>query len=327
MSTGPVASVLLQYRKGISNESLVSQVEWIYKELDARKAQVSESSMLNRGTANSMVLLEEFVKKNKDVFEPFVSPRVDYKNILMLAYYKNSMVHVFLKEMIIAVSILGFGRDTIKETGVSKERVWTQAEYLSDLLNNVFVYDTGKFNSFEEFEKILDFMIKRQIVSLEDNMIKYVTPSGQANGLLFLCSMIWPFIDSFWLTLVYIYTLYPDIKVLESKILNKIQWFAESLYEDNIVLHYESCALDTISHALDHFLQKGIIIRETREIEGEGIKNIICLHPTYRQRDDLIQQEFDKITFYKKLSLVKFSNLKTDIQKTILSDLPMMANL
>ena len=101
MSTGPISSVLLQYRRGISNESLVSHIEWVYKELDARKAKVSEASMLNRGTSNSMILLNKFVKKNKDVFEPSVSPKIDYKNILMLAYYKNTLAHIFLKEMII----------------------------------------------------------------------------------------------------------------------------------------------------------------------------------------------------------------------------------
>ena len=104
MSTGPLATVLLEYRKGISNENLVNQVEYIYQELEARNALVAENLAANRGTTSAMVLLNEFVKKKRDVFEPFVSPKIDYKNILMLAYYRNTLVHVFLKEMIIGKS-------------------------------------------------------------------------------------------------------------------------------------------------------------------------------------------------------------------------------
>lgn len=101
MSTAPLATVLLQYRKGITQESMTKQIEYIYQELHARNALVSERSSVNRGVSNAMTLLTEFVKKKRDVFEPSVSPKVDYKNILMLAYYKNTLVHVFLKEMII----------------------------------------------------------------------------------------------------------------------------------------------------------------------------------------------------------------------------------
>jgi glycerol-3-phosphate O-acyltransferase len=101
MSTAPLATVLLEYRKGISQEEMVKQIEYIYEELQARNAPVSERSSANRGTTAAMTLLTEFVKKKRDVFEPSVSPKVDYKNILMLAYYKNTIVHVFLKEMII----------------------------------------------------------------------------------------------------------------------------------------------------------------------------------------------------------------------------------
>lgn len=104
MSTGPVAAVLLEFRKGISTEIMLKQVEYIYEELEARNAHVSEDTQMNRGSNHAMTLLNEFVKKKRDVFEPFVSPKVDYKNILMLAYYKNTIVHVFLKEMMIGKS-------------------------------------------------------------------------------------------------------------------------------------------------------------------------------------------------------------------------------
>mmetsp|Transcript_321 Transcript_321/g.286 ORF Transcript_321/g.286 Transcript_321/m.286 type:complete len:339 (+) Transcript_321:602-1618(+) len=240
MSTAPLASVLLQHRKGISQENLVNELEYVYNELNARNAVFAEKSTLTGDLSSSMTLLGEFVKKKRDVFEPMVSPKIDYKNILMLAYYKNSLVHIFLKEMIIGVSFLGFGKDTIKNTGVSKERVWEKVQFLSTMLDNIFVQESIKIKNYEDFEATVDFMEKRGIFFTEGDLIKYETPKNENNGLLFLCSLIWPFIDSFWLTMVYIYTLFPEKYIDKTKILNKIQWFAESLYEDNIVLHYES---------------------------------------------------------------------------------------
>ena len=158
MSTAPLASVLLEYRKGISQENMVKQMEYIYQELKARNAPLAEKSSVNSDISASMTLLTEFVKKKRDVFEPFVSPKVDYKNILMLAYYKNSLVHIFLKEMIVGVSFLGFGRDTIKQTGITKERVWEKVEFLSKMLNKVFVQESIKIKSYDDFEDTLYFM-------------------------------------------------------------------------------------------------------------------------------------------------------------------------
>lgn len=88
MSSAPLAAVLLEFRKGILNDNLVKQVDWIFEELKARNALLSENTVSNRGTIHAMQYLEEFVRKKRDIFEPFVSPKVDYKNFLMLAYYK-----------------------------------------------------------------------------------------------------------------------------------------------------------------------------------------------------------------------------------------------
>lgn len=122
---------------------------------------------------------------------------------------------------------------------------------------------------------------------------------------------------------MYIYTLFPEKYISKSKILSKIQWFAESLFEDNIVLHYESCSFDIINKALDYFLSRGIIVIEEREDEGP----CYCLHSNFREDEESLQHLFDEISFYKKFSLIKFTNLKTDIQKTLLGDFPMMSNI
>ena len=59
------------------------------------------------------------IEKKQNVFEPQVKALKDYKNILMLAYYRNSLVHCFINEAYIACSLRSFGEFVSKEEGIS----------------------------------------------------------------------------------------------------------------------------------------------------------------------------------------------------------------
>jgi glycerol-3-phosphate O-acyltransferase len=49
--------------------------------------------------------LSGLLEKKKDVFEASIQAKKDYKNILMLSYYRNSLAHIFLNEAFIACSL------------------------------------------------------------------------------------------------------------------------------------------------------------------------------------------------------------------------------
>jgi len=53
----------------------------------------------------SLVYLRSFIERKKDIFEPSVTAKKDYKNILMLAYYRNNLVHLFLNETYVACAL------------------------------------------------------------------------------------------------------------------------------------------------------------------------------------------------------------------------------
>ncbi len=54
--------------------------------------------------------LGSMVSLKRSVLEPSVSANKDYKNILMLAYYRNGIVHLFLNEAYVALALLGHSR-------------------------------------------------------------------------------------------------------------------------------------------------------------------------------------------------------------------------
>jgi glycerol-3-phosphate O-acyltransferase len=71
-----------------------------------------------------LTYLGGFVDRKRNIFEPSVSASKDYKNILMLAYYRNNLIHLFINESIVACSLLGLGSITDLSAGVSLDILW-----------------------------------------------------------------------------------------------------------------------------------------------------------------------------------------------------------
>ena len=91
MPTAIVAAIILTQRKGISEDILVEKVEWLSRQLILRGAKIGSMNESSPSIAvrNAINHLEQAViKTKKDIFELSVSPKVDYKNILLLSYYR-----------------------------------------------------------------------------------------------------------------------------------------------------------------------------------------------------------------------------------------------
>jgi glycerone phosphate O-acyltransferase/fatty acyl-CoA reductase len=63
----------------------------------------------------------------------------DYKSVLMLSYYKNNLVHLFINESYVACALNAFKGDWNEEEGISIQRVLASAFFLSQLLKQEFV--------------------------------------------------------------------------------------------------------------------------------------------------------------------------------------------
>lgn len=96
------------HRKGISQDQLINKVDWLYKEIKARNGELSfGSSPSGSMISSSLKYLERFVERKRDIFEPSVSAKKDYRNIVMLSYYRNNLIHIFIHDAEIACAILG----------------------------------------------------------------------------------------------------------------------------------------------------------------------------------------------------------------------------
>lgn len=83
--------------------------------------------------------LSGFVDRKRDVFEPSVQAKKGDKSILMLAYYRNNLIHHFVNDALVANALLGFSNIQSISQGVSVSALWDKVSYLRDLIGNEFV--------------------------------------------------------------------------------------------------------------------------------------------------------------------------------------------
>jgi glycerol-3-phosphate O-acyltransferase len=68
---------------------------------------------------NAISHLEEITTKTKkNIFELQISAGEDFQKILMLSYYRNTVMHAFLPEAFITCSIAAFGTQLNSKEGV-----------------------------------------------------------------------------------------------------------------------------------------------------------------------------------------------------------------
>lgn len=257
MPTAICATVLLNQRKGISGAQLLEQIDWLVHELQLREAKLPNKELASKYIKKIGIYhLNDAVQKNKDIMYPRVKPSIDYKNILLLGYYKNGLIHVFINECFVAGSLYGFGVGPCFTEGVRREDLAEKTLTLAKFLEDDFVLET-RIDSKERFDDLIAKMIHHGTVEETPEGLIRVPLVGR-RMFNFLCNLIWPLIDSYWLTFVYAFSLLPNYFCEEKFLYDFISSFAEKLHEDKIISFFESCSLETIKNAVNIYLVSSV---------------------------------------------------------------------
>jgi glycerol-3-phosphate O-acyltransferase len=57
----------------------------------------------------SLQRLSGLVEMKREVLEPLIQAKKNYNNIIMLSYYRNNLIHVFINEAEISCTLIGIG--------------------------------------------------------------------------------------------------------------------------------------------------------------------------------------------------------------------------
>ena len=167
------------------------------------------------------------------------------------------------------------------------------AQFLSVLLKHEFIYKpvvpgTTGINSAQtqstssaftdNFLSITQYMQEREIIKVkneeDEKSSSPVVQVGSRAGFHlweFLCGLLFPFIDSYFLTLLGCYIKLSEASEIDQgSLISQIQDLGENLFMSNLLDHYDAIAKDTVNNALAAFADIGIL-----SIDGkEGSKSI-----------------------------------------------------
>jgi glycerol-3-phosphate O-acyltransferase len=119
-----LATVVLMHRKGISDDALSEQVQWLCKELKSRGIKVARSqSDSSISISNTLSLLSDTISKSKkNMFEVQVSFEQDsFVKLFTMTYYRNTLTHIFWEESLVLLALTSFGHEKIIGKNVKED--------------------------------------------------------------------------------------------------------------------------------------------------------------------------------------------------------------
>ena len=101
-------------------------------------------------------------------------------------------------------------------------------------------------------------MIERKILEKKSGDLVVFSVESET-FILFVSSLIWPMVDSYYVSLLYCLSLYASKNIEASVIVKKIQWLGESLFEEKTLNYYESCNIESTKNAIQTFKEIGVL--------------------------------------------------------------------
>jgi hypothetical protein len=104
-------------------------------------------------------------------------------------------------------------------------------------------------------------MIDRKILSRQGDQVSL--KSSMETSILFEGSLIWPMIDSYYVTILFTLSMIKNKNVDSGTISKRIQWLSESLFDDRTLFFFEACNQESIKNAVNALLEIGVIKRKS----------------------------------------------------------------
>jgi glycerol-3-phosphate O-acyltransferase len=317
MSTCLVSAIVLAERRVVSKELLVARYVWLRNEVRSRKGRVdSVPGDAPGAVAHALRLLGDCLDLRRSIIEPAIIARRDYKNLLQLGLYSNALVPLFFSEGMCAVALASFGFERLVDpAGVSQNEAIPRICFLAELLSTEACADGP--NTPEVAAAVLATMVQRRILQAKsengDTLLR-LTENGE-RIFNFMCSLYWPFVDSYWTTCFTLLSLRTAPKGLpEPLLVERVQWVAEKFYFDGILGNFQCCSRPTLASALGVFVARGVIAKQGKTITVAAAYQ----GNAFAKLDDLTRQ----IGIYK--SIQEDARQRRDVYRTLHEDFPIL---
>jgi len=290
-----VVTVLLTHPgRGIGKKELIQKVVWLRKQIETRSGDISSFA---RGDPELIInkvtfLLRNLITRDVRLLETVYKPNKRFE----LSYYRNTTMHLFVPESTIACAMYPYINKSITPAtqsgaiifngrrGVIKTVLHDDVQYLSRMLKWEFIYKPAQ-NFHKNFDETFELMRSRGIIELDtkENIVT-IPPEGDSTHQ-FLCFLLWPFIEAYWMVCTSLWGLYPNYLTEEKSYYTKVTKYGETLYHQGELSFFESISMDMTKMALQRCVEDQIV--ERKQINDKLVA--IKLKEEYQNLDKLTQ--------------------------------------
>jgi len=142
------------------------------------------------------------------------------------------------------------------------------------------------------FYTALNSLSSRGVFTVRDDLIELQDDKEAKRLYRFLTSLLWPFLDSYFITAVTAYALLsaPGSMVTQTALVNSGQKVGEKMFFDEQVENYEAIAKDTLQNAVSALLEAGEL--QTKSVQG-GDKFLVS------ERPDMLRAKIEAINSFR----------------------------
>ncbi|KAI8071456.1 hypothetical protein BC940DRAFT_294491 [Gongronella butleri] len=297
MPSALVGTVILTLRgRGVGRSELIRRVDWLTRIIRAKGGQVSEFHEMSTGDIvdRTIQIHKDLIgeHKGKDILEPTFYGI----NSFELSYYRNQVIHMFVEEAIVCAAmytVVKFGGGKAMQR-MKYDDMLREVSFLSSLLKLDMIYKPGGVES--NTKRTVQWLVDNKVIELDSNgyvgLADFERQCGRENYD-FLCFLIWPFIESYWLACVSLFSLAPpsvngsgkpvwvDSKLFEKR----SQSLGKTLFYQGDLSYLEAVNKETLASAMTRFEEQGIIIKR-RHTSPKSWSEISLHEDYYPQRQN-----------------------------------------
>ena len=267
-----VATVLVtRLIRGIAEDDLRREVEVLREEVEARGGTVARLQRSMSETIKAVVAKvlgmevcnNQLVKRHKDflMLSLWTPPEQ-----LELSMMRNQLIHLFVMEAFVAVAMYAAEKRAYPAV-VHRDALRRSCTFLMQLLKREFIYKPSEYGDPHAFDATMDFLVQRRILVQDgDHLIVKEGPTtkskrdfAEPSTYLFLCSLLWPFVESYWLAAICLRRILGGKIIVMHAFVQQIQVIGERLFFEGHIDLYEAISSSILQNALKLFLNWGVL--------------------------------------------------------------------
>ncbi|KAL6070816.1 Dihydroxyacetone phosphate acyltransferase [Balamuthia mandrillaris] len=336
MSTGIIAALILAHRNGISLDELTERYDWLRNVIQEQGGWVDPVfHPTNFVVQRALKLLSPLVQQRNERVEASTPTFEAQRHWIHLGFYRNQLLHLFKDEGVVCLALASFGNEQTMTNvdeggkfenppGVSLNDLMHSIERLHQLFQFEFIP-----NEVQDYLSVISALNEKKVLTIqkekgeeadESKWRIFVPPSGE-HHYSFICSLFWPFVDSYWLFSLSLFSALPDRTLAEEQLIERAQWFGDRLYKDGTLHFFESNNKEVLKNAV-YVFQEWKVIERAGARAGSHPSLMVRLAPQYRSEKKL--EELSELLFkYRKRS--SLSGGVTGFRRKMITEFPVLA--